>query len=248
LLPFRYPSGVQAKRTHLNGASKWPRAPNHPNRLESFQYPSGLTSLRSCIGSLVSRTHVNRTMAGRLTDLSTGRLTDVCYPSGILPVSSRRAGKVACPRMNVIWKTHFLCRGSVSSLTYIERYDLFTLSMRDAKCRNQFPANISQKSYKIAACYKIHSMWRQNGPHWPGFSGIKPCSAMEGFHDRQPKLYNINEHFRTLISLNRPSQLQYDRKSCFLQIIDASTIHKFVYWFSWISRPLQVFNWVVILI
>jgi hypothetical protein len=95
LAPFLYAG--EKNIPQLKGAPKWPRAPNHHNRVESFWYPSGLTSLRSCIGFCVSRTHVRRTMEGRLEGLLPGRVTDVCYPSGILPVSFPRAGKVACP-------------------------------------------------------------------------------------------------------------------------------------------------------
>ena len=49
-------------------------------------------------------------MAGRLTGLLTGRLTDICYPSGILPVSFRypsgvqvklRVRKLTCPSVAI---------------------------------------------------------------------------------------------------------------------------------------------------
>ena len=53
LLPFRCPSGIltacrQNEHLQLNGAPKWPRAPNHQNGLESFRYPSGGPNLRAC--------------------------------------------------------------------------------------------------------------------------------------------------------------------------------------------------------
>jgi len=56
---------------------------------------------------------------GLLMCLFTGRLTDVCYPSSILPVSFRRVGEVACSSANVIENVCFLYGGSFLTVTYV---------------------------------------------------------------------------------------------------------------------------------
>ena len=120
-LPFRYPSGVRVQlqcdsvtpltelcyplsilpacRQNEHFAdyrgSKVAQGSKSPKSSGILPVSSGLTSLQSGIGILVCRTHVNGTMAGRLTDLLMSGLTDFCYPSGIFLVSFRSAGKVA---------------------------------------------------------------------------------------------------------------------------------------------------------
>ena len=110
LLPFRYPSGIlpvsfrragKINISHLNAAPSWPKAPDHQNDLESFRYPSGRPSLRACLSSPLIKRSVNGSV-NRPVNRSVNRPLNGCllpfrHPSGILPVSFRRAGKNACP-------------------------------------------------------------------------------------------------------------------------------------------------------
>ena len=117
LLPFRYPSGILPVSFRRAGKMIISQLNGSVNPQESLDGPYGTSLNGSANGSL------------------SGCLLPFRYPSGILPVSFRRAGKVACTYINVSQRAHFLYSGLMYSAIY---YIYIYIVHQNCKSNNPF--------------------------------------------------------------------------------------------------------------